>query len=50
MADEKIERPGAGAESTKTRRPWVEPKIQDMMAGDAELGGDISVDGDPGFS
>ncbi len=50
MADQEIGGAGAVAEGAEARREWVRPQLQDMMAGAAELGGDTSVDGDPGFS
>lgn len=50
MADKRIERLGAEAEDAEARREWVKPQVHDMAAGAAELGGDTSVDGDPGFS
>jgi hypothetical protein len=50
MTGKQIERASAGAEESATRREWVKPQVHDMMAGAAELGGDTSVDGDPGLS
>ena len=48
MTDKQTE--GAAAQGTETRREWVKPQLHDMTAGSAELGGDTSVDGDPGNS
>jgi hypothetical protein len=48
MADEPIEQ--VGVTDREARREWVKPQVHDMIAGDAELGGDTSIDGDPGLS
>lgn len=49
MADKKIAA-SAGSGDTETRRPWVKPRVLSLLADAAELGGDTSADGDPGFS
>lgn len=50
MLDNQIEASGGGAQDSRVRREWVKPRVHDMVAGAAELGGDLNVDGDPGFS
>lgn len=37
-------------EALPVRIEWVKPHLVRMYSGDAELGGDTRVDGDPGLS
>ena len=50
MAGNRIEQADIVAHDGEVRREWMKPEVHDMLAGAAELGGDTSVDGDPGFS
>ena len=50
MAGEQIAQVGVETENAQARREWVKPRILDMLAGAAELGGSNNVDGDPGLS